>query len=168
MAHIPINHPLRPLYRTLAALVGLYCLVFGVAGVVRTSADGIGTFQREGLPRVLNLPVNQAFAVVSIVVGLAVLVASVVGRNLDHYVDVAAGVTYLVVALAMMTLQRTDANVLGFTVGTCIVWLLFGLVTLMAGLYTKADAAGRAGTPADRPGDAGRARPSTASGSGGE
>ena len=32
MAHFPVNHPLRPLYRTLAGLVGAYLLVFGIVG----------------------------------------------------------------------------------------------------------------------------------------
>ena len=33
MAHFPVNHPARPLYRVFAGLVGVYILVFGVLGV---------------------------------------------------------------------------------------------------------------------------------------
>ena len=30
MAHFPVNHPLRPIYRAIAALVGVYLIVIGL------------------------------------------------------------------------------------------------------------------------------------------
>lgn len=139
MAHIPINHHLRPLYRTLAGLVGLFSLGLGVAGLTRSG--GVDPFQQDGLPRVFGLPVNPAFAVVSIVVGAVVLLGTVIGRNVDHRVNLGAGVLYLLAGLAMMTLLRTDANILGFSMVNCIVSFVLGLITLTAGLY------GKVGTP---------------------
>ena len=67
MAHFPVNHPARPLYRVLAGLVGLYILVFGVVGRRRRpgatrSSPGAAT-GRSGLRT------NLAFSLVSVVFG---------------------------------------------------------------------------------------------------
>ena len=32
MAHIPVNHPARPVYRAIAGLIALYILIFGIFG----------------------------------------------------------------------------------------------------------------------------------------
>ena len=69
MAHIPINHPLQPFYRVLAGLIGLYLVVFGTVGVIKTR--GLPLFEQDGLPWVLGLRANLAFAILSIVVGCA-------------------------------------------------------------------------------------------------
>ena len=135
MAHIPVNHPLRPLYRVLAALIGLYVLVFGVWGFVRTQGnDFVG---HQNLPTVLGLKVNPAFAVLSVVAGVLLLAGTVIGRNLDHYLKLTAAVLFMVVATAMLLLLRTEANVLGFTVTTVVVSYVFGMTCLAAGLYGK-------------------------------
>src|SRR6266545_4444520 len=47
MLHTPVNHHLRPLYRTLAGLAGVYVLLFIVIGLVmlvlqRTDANFLG------------------------------------------------------------------------------------------------------------------------------
>jgi len=138
MLHLPINHHLRPLYRTLAGLAGLYVLVFGVLGFTRTR--GLALFAQPhnaDLPWVLGLRTNPAFAVLSILAGLAILIAAVVGRNLDHYVFLAAGVVFLLSGMAMMTLLQTDLNFLGFSMVNCVVSFILGLVTFAAGLYGR-------------------------------
>ena len=43
--------------------------------------------------------------------------------------------------MAMMTLLQTDLNLLGFTMATCIVSFVIGLVLLTAGLYGKTGSA---------------------------
>ena len=35
-SHLPVNHPLRPLYRVLVALIGAGIVVFGIVGYTRT------------------------------------------------------------------------------------------------------------------------------------
>ena len=40
MAHNPINHPLRPIYRGLALLAGVYLVAFGVVGLIVTAGSG--------------------------------------------------------------------------------------------------------------------------------
>jgi hypothetical protein len=132
-----VNHHLRPLYRVLAALSGLYVLVFGIAAVAHV-ADG-GFFARDGLPTVLGLRGNRAFASLSILAGVALIAAAVIGGNLDRWVNLIAGVVFLSAGMAMMTVMQTGLNLLGFTMTTCIVSFVIGLVLFAAGLYGRTD-----------------------------
>ncbi|HEU5109531.1 MAG TPA: DUF4383 domain-containing protein, partial [Micromonosporaceae bacterium] len=77
MAHTPVNHPLRPLYRVLAGLTGLYVLLFGIIGVMETAGTEL-----FGHPSAyaLGLRTNLAFSIISIVAGLIIVVATVIGR----------------------------------------------------------------------------------------
>lgn len=135
MAHIPLNHHLQPLYRVLAGAAGLYVLLFGVVGVVQTGSFEL--FAQKGLPSVLGLRANRAFAILSIVVGLILLGGALIGRNLDQRINLFASVVFLVAGLAMMVLMQTDLNFLGFTMATCIVSFVIGLVLFTASLYGK-------------------------------
>jgi hypothetical protein len=135
MAHIPVNHRLRPLYRVLAALAGLYILAFGIVGVTKT--NGLDFFAREGLPWVLGLKTNMAFSILSIVFGALIVVGAILGGNLDHFLNIGAGAVFVVAGMAMLALMQTDANVLGFTVATCVVSFLVGMLLFVAGLYGK-------------------------------
>jgi hypothetical protein len=141
MAHIPVNHHLQPLYRALAFLCGLYVFLFGVFAVV--GANGHGMFAQRGLPQVLGLRANQAFAILSIVAGLVIVGGALIGRNADHWVNLVGGLVFLVSGFTMMTLLRTNLNFLGFTMTTCIVSFGIGTVLFTAGLY------GKTGTSAD-------------------
>jgi hypothetical protein len=153
MAHIPINHPLRPLYRALSGLAGLYVLVFGILGYLRTNDLDFFTPHGEWA---LGLRTNPAFSVLSIIGGAAVLLAALVGRNLFVLINLVAGAVFLLAGMAMLTLLRTDANVLAFSMVNCIVSFIFGMLFFAAGLYGKvgpsadvhADAIGRTGEPA--------------------
>jgi hypothetical protein len=135
MAHIPVNHHLRPLYRTVAAFCGLYVLAFGIWATIAT--EGTGFLAQQGLPTVLGLRANRAFAILSIVVGLVIVVGSVVGRNLDRWINLVGGVIFLAAGLSMMTLLQTDLNFLGFRMATCIVSFVIGMVLFTAGLYGR-------------------------------
>ncbi|HEX6969286.1 MAG TPA: DUF4383 domain-containing protein [Micromonosporaceae bacterium] len=132
--HIPVNHPLRPLYRTLAGLVGLYVLVFGVLGVLETWGDPL--FSREST-WVLGLRTNLAFSLMSVVFGAIIIVGSFTGGNIGHYLSLTIGVIFLGAGLGMMALMYTDLNLLNFSMSTVIVSLLFGLLFLTTGLYDK-------------------------------
>jgi hypothetical protein len=138
MLHIPINHHLRPLYRALAGLGGLYVLVFGLLGVA--ASRGLPAFAQphdHKLPWVLGLRTNLAFAVLSIAVGLVLLLGNVVGRNLDYYLNLLAGAVFMVAGMAMMILMQTDLNFLGFSMVNCIVSFILGTLFLTAGLYCR-------------------------------
>ena len=134
MSHLPVNHHLRPLYRVLSALAALYVLVFGVVGLIETS--GTPLFGREET-YALGLRTNLAFSLLSIVAGVIILAAAVIGRNVDQKVNMVGGYAFMVIGMAMLALLETDANVLNFSVATCVVSFVIGLALLIAGLYGK-------------------------------
>ncbi|MGC5018620.1 DUF4383 domain-containing protein [Micromonospora sp. DT47] len=134
MAHFPVNHPARPLYRVFAGLVGLYILVFGVWGVVQTWGDPL--FGRSS-NWVLGLRTNLAFSLVSVVFGIVLIIGASRRGNLGHYMNLTAGVVFLVTGIAMMSVLQTGANFLNFSMSTVIVSLIFGLLLLATGLYDK-------------------------------
>ena len=135
LIHLPVNHPLRNLYRAVAALVGAGVLLFGIVGFTRTR--GTALFAQEHLPWVLGLRTNLAFALLSIVSGAVLLVCAVVGRNLDHVVNFLGGIVFMAVGMLMLGLLRTDANFLGFSMTNCIVSFVLGTVVFAAGLYGR-------------------------------
>lgn len=134
MAHLPVNHPARPFLRVLVVLTGLYILVFGIAGLVASWDEPF--FSREDT-WALGLRTNPAFALLSIVVGAVVAVGAVYGHNIDHFINLWGGIVFLVAGIVMMTLLRTDLNLLNFAMVNCIVSFVIGTVMLTAGLYGK-------------------------------
>ena len=134
MAHFPVNHPARPLYRVLSGLIGLYILVFGVYGVFMTWGEGL--FARDG-HWVLGLRTNLAFSLVSVVFGAFLLIGASRRDNLGHYMNLTAGAVFLVTSIAMMSVLQTTANFLNFSMSTVLVSMLFGLLLLATGLYDK-------------------------------
>jgi hypothetical protein len=133
MAHNPVNHPLRPLYRALSALCGIYLVLFGIVGIVVTPGNGLFG-QPDDL--VLGQGANLFWSIVSLIVGAVVLAAVAIGRNLDVEVDKYVGWGLLVVGTYELATSRTDANFLKFTIATVIVTYLIGLVLITAGLYS--------------------------------
>lgn len=144
MAHNPVNHPLRPLYRALSAVAGAYLILFGIVGLIVTSGDGL-----FGQPddRVLGQGANLFWSIVSLVLGAVVLIVIVIGRNLAVEVDKYLGWGLLVVGSYELATIRTDANFLGFSVSTVVVTYLVGLVLILAGLYAKTAPPESAGAP---------------------
>lgn len=134
MSHIPVNHRLRPFYRGLAMLVGLYVLVFGIIGVVKTAGEPL--FNRGNVID-LGLRTNLAFSILSIVVGVIILAAAILGRNADHFINMVFGGLFMFAGVFGLTIVRTKLNLLNFTVATCIASSLLGTALLVAGLYGK-------------------------------
>jgi drug/metabolite transporter (DMT)-like permease len=133
--HFPINHPMRPFYRVLSAVAGLYMLVFGVVGFVQTS--GAEFFTQTDSEWVLGLRTNPAFAVLSIVAGAVVLGANLVGRNLAHQINQLAGVILTVVGMASLALMQTEANVFDFSMVNVIVTFILAGIFGTASLYDR-------------------------------
>jgi hypothetical protein len=134
MAHLPVNHPGRPFYRVLAGLIGLYILVFGIVGYLQTRDL---TFFDRGENWVLGLQTNPAFSLLSVLAGLVLLGGAGYGRNADHLINLGGGAVFLLAGLVMLTVLRTDANLLNFAVVNCAVSFVIGLALLLAGLYGK-------------------------------
>jgi hypothetical protein len=135
LAHIPVNHHLRPLYRALAGLSGLFLVVVGIYGFIETS--GHDMFAREGLPEVLGMLFNPFAAGVFVVFGIAVFAVTLLGRNIDHLGNFWLGQLVILVSLFEMAFLRTDANLLGFSMSAVIVTMVVGLLVLTASLYLK-------------------------------
>jgi Domain of unknown function (DUF4383) len=132
--HLPVNHRLSGFYRFLAALAGLFVLVFGIVGAIRSAGEpAFGHIDVTAL----GLHTNLAFSVLSIVVGAIVVVGAVIGGNVAHYVNQYGGGVFWLAGLAMLLLLHTDANFLNFRVSTCIVSFLLGTFLVLAGLYGR-------------------------------
>jgi hypothetical protein len=144
MAHNPINHPLRPLYRLLALLAGAYLIVFGVVGLIVTSGAGLLDQPDD---RVLGQGANMLWSILSLVIGAVVVLATLAPGNIGNQVQWLLGWTLLVIGSYGLATSRTDANFLGFTIGTVIVTYIVGLALVLAGLYTKVGEPEQAGAP---------------------
>jgi hypothetical protein len=135
LAHIPINHHTRPLYRALAAVAGLYLVAFGIVAFAKTA--GMDALAQDGLPKILGQQANPAASILAIVFGAVILVVVVIGRNWDHYVNFWLGQFLLVIGLAELCVLRTDANILGYTMTNVIVVFIIAIVILAEALYGK-------------------------------
>jgi hypothetical protein len=134
MAHYPVDHQLRPLYRCLAGISGLYLLAFGLISLIVTWGDPL--FHRGG-DWVLGLRTNPAAALIGLLAGAAVLGAALLGGNLHHRVNLVLGWGLMAYATAVMAVIQTDANVFNVSMINVIVVMSLGLVVLAAGLYGK-------------------------------
>lgn len=138
MSHIPVNHHLRPLYRAIALLIGIYVLVFGVVGII--TAAGTDLFARGDISS-LGLRTNLGFSIASIAAGALILLAVLVGGNAYYVMGLWGGVGFIVVGITMLALLNTDLNVLNFSIATVIVSFLIGMVLFSAGLYGRSGSA---------------------------
>jgi hypothetical protein len=143
-SHIPVNHPLRPIYRIVGFVVGAYLVVFGVLGAIQTAGE---PFANETGIRILGQEINMLSSLIHIVVGGLVLLGTVIGKNLDVAVDKYLGWTILVVGSYGLATIRTDANFLGYSVSTVVVTYLAGLLLITVSLYSKVVPESQAGAP---------------------
>ncbi|PTA45651.1 DUF4383 domain-containing protein [Micromonospora sp. RP3T] len=134
MAHTPVNHPARPIYRAIGGLVGLYFVVFGGLGIIASAGND---FFAQDDTRVLGQGTNMGLSLLSILIGVVILVGTAIGRNLDVAVNQWVAYTLMVIGLAALAFLQTDANVLNFSIMTVIVVLTLSLVLLVAGMYGK-------------------------------
>ena len=144
MAHNPVNHPLRPLYRVVGFLAGAYLVVFGIVGLIQTSGHD---FTGNIGVRVLGQQANMLWSIISLILGGIVVLATVIGRNADTEADKYLGWTLLVLGVYSLATSRTDANFFGFSIATVVVTLLVGLVLITVSLYSKVAPAAQAGAP---------------------
>jgi Domain of unknown function (DUF4383) len=134
MQHNPINHPARSTYRVLTGLIGLYLVVFGAIGIANGGGDGL--FAQDA-GNVLGQGTNLANSLLSIVIGAIVLIATVLGRNIDVAVNRVFAYVLMALGLATLATIRTDANYLGHTLATSIVTMVLGIVLLLAAMYGR-------------------------------
>ncbi|GAA4695382.1 DUF4383 domain-containing protein [Phytohabitans rumicis] len=135
MAHaFPVNHPLRPTYRALGGLTGIYLTAFGVLGVADTSGQ---EFFAQNDATALWQGTNLGYSVIAVVAGLILLIGAAIGRNVDIAINKLFGYGFMALSLAALAVLRTDANYLNFTIPTVIVAMVVGLVLTTAAMYGK-------------------------------
>ncbi|MBG6102178.1 DUF4383 domain-containing protein [Micromonospora vinacea] len=134
MAHTPVNHPARPIYRAIGGLTGLYLVVFGVLGIVASTGNEI---LAQDDTRVLGQGTNLGFSLLSVLLGIVVLVGTALGRNIDVAINQWLAYSLMVVSLAGLAFIRTDANIFNFSITTVVVVMTAALVLLMVGMYGK-------------------------------
>ncbi|MFI5833874.1 DUF4383 domain-containing protein [Micromonospora sp. NPDC051300] len=134
MAHTPVNHPARPIFRAIGGLVGLYFVVFGALGVIASAGND---FFAQDETKVLGQGANMGFSLLSVLIGVVILAGVAIGRNLDVLINQWMAYTLMVIGLAALAFLQTDANVLNFSIMTVIVVLTLSLVLLVVGMYGK-------------------------------
>jgi hypothetical protein len=144
MAHNPVNHPLRPMYRVVGFLAGAYLIAFAIVGLIQTSGE---SFTGSTGVRVLGQGSNMLWSLVTLALGAIIVIAAAVGRNLDTTADKFLGYGLLVAGTYELAFSRTDANIFGFTISTVIVTYLVGTALITASLYSKVAPPSQAGAP---------------------
>ncbi|ATO15119.1 DUF4383 domain-containing protein [Micromonospora sp. WMMA2032] len=134
MAHTPVNHPARPIYRAIGGLVGLYFVVFGGLGIIASAGND---FFAQDDTKVLGQGTNMGFSLLSVLIGVVILVGTAIGRNLDVAINQWLAYTLMAIGLAALAFIQTDANILNFSIMTVVVVLTLALVLLMVGMYGK-------------------------------
>ncbi|KAB1937038.1 DUF4383 domain-containing protein [Micromonospora sp. ALFpr18c] len=134
MAHTPVNHPARPIYRAIGGLTGLYLVAFGVLSIITSTGNEI---LAQDDTRVLGQGTNLALGLLSVLLGLIVLVGTALGRNIDVAINQWLAYALMVISLASLAFIRTDANILNVSIVTVIVMMTVALVLLMVGMYGK-------------------------------
>ncbi|WP_430780768.1 DUF4383 domain-containing protein [Actinoplanes sp. G11-F43] len=144
MAHTPVNHPLRPIYRIVGFITGAYLVAFGIIGFISTSGE---TFTGPGA-RALGQGSNLLWSIVVLAIGGLVLLGTAVGKNIDVLIDQYLGWGLLVLGSYSLCVLRTDeVNFFGHTMSTVIVTYLVGLLLITVSLYSKSAPQSKAGAP---------------------
>lgn len=144
MAHNPVNHPLRPMYRALGFLAGAYLVVFGIVGLIQTSGK---SFTGNTGVRVLGQQSNLLWSIIALALGAVVVLTTAAGRNLDTQADKFIGWALLVIGSYELATSRTDATFFGFSIATVVVTYLVGLILITVSLYSKVAPTTQSGTP---------------------
>ncbi|KAB1160959.1 DUF4383 domain-containing protein [Micromonospora sp. AMSO12t] len=134
MAHTPVNHPARPVYRAIGGLTGLYLVAFGVLGII-ASAGNEALAQDD--TQVLGQGTNLGFSLLSVLLGAVVLAGTAIGRNIDVMINQWLAYAIMVISLAGLAFIQTEANIFNFSIFTVIALMVVSLVLLMVGMYGK-------------------------------
>ncbi|MEU7931121.1 DUF4383 domain-containing protein [Micromonospora echinofusca] len=134
MAHTPVNHPARPVYRAIGGLTGLYLVAFGVLGIVASAGNEV---LAQDDTQVLGQGTNLGFSLLSVLLGAAVLAGTAIGRNIDVMINQWLAYLLMVISLAGLAFIQTEANIFNFSVFTVIALMVLSLVLLMVGMYGK-------------------------------
>ena len=130
IGHLPLNHELRGLYRTVIAVGGVVLALFGILWIVANGTPIGGDGES-----VLGLHANGTFGSVSLVIGVALVVATIVGRNVDHWLGFLLAALCMAIGVLDLATIRTTSQPFALSAGTCIALLVFGTVIIGAASY---------------------------------
>ena len=134
-SHLPVNHPLRPIYRLATAIGGVAAVVLGGAGVAKTVDQPL--FDQGDQVVFKLVPVNLGHSLLMLAGGVLLLLAVVIGRNVDAHFNLFFGGALMLIGIASLAVMRTDANFLNFGMPNVVIAFLLGSLLLTAGLYGK-------------------------------
>jgi Domain of unknown function (DUF4383) len=144
-SHLPVDHPLVPVYRVLGALTGLFLIVFGAVGWSKSSGD---KFTDSTGVSLLGMHANGLLSVLSLAAGVLLVLGALRGGNLGAAVNFFFGCLYTFAGLGGLAIERTNLNVFAYTVGDLIFSMVVGFVLLAAGMYGQVSSRGRRGSRA--------------------
>ncbi|MFE9257315.1 DUF4383 domain-containing protein [Streptomyces sp. NPDC006879] len=139
---LPVDHRLNTVYRVGAALCGVILLVFGSLGF----ADQLPFFSTDGT-RIAGLSSNGLLSLISVLVGLLLTGAAVVGGNTASTVNMSVAVVFLLSGFLHLFLIGKDLNPLDFSMSNVIFSFVVGLLLLTFGMYGRVSG----GLPHDNP-----------------
>lgn len=131
-SHNPVNHPARPVYRAICALISLYLMAFGGIGLVANLGED---FFAQDDTLVLGQGANLASSALSVLLGVIILVATAIGRNVDVWVNKLLAYVLMGLSLLVLAISRTEANFLDWSMATVIVTMVIALTLLTASMY---------------------------------
>ncbi len=127
-----MDHHLATVYRWGAGLCGCILLVFGCLGF----ADALNPFDTSG-DRIAGMTTNTALSVISLVVGLALLVAAAVGGNVASTVNMVVGGSFLLSGFYHLFVLDRPANFLDFGMTNVMFSFVMGLLIVTFGMYGR-------------------------------
>ncbi|MEU8841568.1 DUF4383 domain-containing protein [Streptomyces roseus] len=139
---LPVDHPLSRLYRIGAALCGLLLLVFGCLGF----AGSLSSFDTAG-QHIAGMSTNGLLSTISVVFGLLLFVAALIGGNVASSVNIAVGVLFVLSGFVHLFLIGRPGNILDFGMTNVIFSFLMGLLIMTFGMYGRVSG----GLPHDNP-----------------
>jgi hypothetical protein len=134
LSHAPVNHPLRPVYRFLAALAAIVTILLGGIGFAVTSSYH---YFKPGDGSLLGLGMNPGHGLLMAATGVVVLLALLIGRNVDQVLLLLFGAGLLAIGTLGLVVMRTDLNFLNYRMPNVIVAYAIGTLLFAAGLYVK-------------------------------
>ncbi|MER7600133.1 DUF4383 domain-containing protein [Streptomyces hydrogenans] len=129
---LPVDHHLATVYRWGAGVCGCILLVFGCLGF----ADALNPFDTSG-DRIAGMTTNTALSVISLVVGLALLVAAAVGGNVASTVNMVVGGSFLLSGFYHLFVLDRPANFLDFGMTNVMFSFVMGLLIVTFGMYGR-------------------------------
>ena len=119
MAHTPVNHPARPIYRAIGGLTGLYLVVFGVLGLIASAGNEL---LAQDDTQVLGQGTNLGFSLLSVAARRSSCWPAPRSAATSTWRSTSGSAYVLmVVSLAGLAFIRTDANIFNFSIATVIV-----------------------------------------------